>query len=122
MSPVMTILESKPRRVRNIFICSPGRVLGLVEDDEAVVQRAAAHVGQGRDLDVAALEIFVVGLRAEHVEQGVVERAQVGVDLVLQIAGQKAQAFPRLDGGAGQDDAVDLLGPEGRARRAATAR
>ena len=32
-----------------------GGVLRLVEDDEAVVQRAAAHVGKGRDLDVAAL-------------------------------------------------------------------
>ena len=33
-------------------------VLRLVENDEAVVERPAAHVGQRRDLDVAALEIF----------------------------------------------------------------
>src|SRR5699024_11270485 len=33
-------------------------VLRLVEDDEAVVQRAAAHIGQGRDFDVAALKVL----------------------------------------------------------------
>ena len=55
MSPVTTILELKPSRVRNIFICSAVRVLRLVEDDEGVVQRAAAHVGERRDLDGALL-------------------------------------------------------------------
>ena len=33
-------------------------VLRLVEDDEGVVQRAPAHVGERRDLDGAALESF----------------------------------------------------------------
>ena len=42
-------------RVRNIFICS-GVVFCLVEDDERVVQRAPAHVGERRELDRAALE------------------------------------------------------------------
>ena len=32
------------------------RVLGLVADDEAAVQRPAAHEGEGRDLDRAPLE------------------------------------------------------------------
>ena len=54
MSPVTTIFEPKPSRVRNIFICSGDGVLRLVEDDEGVVERAAAHERQRRDLDDAA--------------------------------------------------------------------
>jgi hypothetical protein len=50
------------------------------------------------------------GLGADHVVEGVVERAQVGVDLGHQVAGQEAQALARLDRRAGEDDALDLLG------------
>ena len=93
-----------------------GGVLRLVEDDEAVVERAAAHIRQRRDLDVAALEILRVGVRAEHLEERVVQRTQVGVDLVLQVAGQKAQPLARLDRRAREDDAVDALGTKRRDR------
>ena len=41
--------------------------------------------------------------------QGVVERADVGVDLVVERAGQEAQPLAGLDGGAGEDDPVNLL-------------
>ena len=91
-----------------------GGVLRLVEDDEAVVERAAAHVRQRRDLDVTALKILRVGVRAEHLEERVVQRAQVGVDLVLQVAGQKAQPLARLNRRAREDDAVDALGAKRR--------
>ena len=90
-----------------------GGVLRLVQDDEAVVQRAAAHVGERGDLDVAALEIFLIRLGAEHLKERVVQRAEIRVDLALQIAGQEAQPLPRFDGGAREDDAVDALGAEG---------
>ena len=42
-SPVTTILEPKPSRVRNIFICSARGVLRLVEDDERVVERVVGE-------------------------------------------------------------------------------
>ena len=93
-----------------------GGVLCLVEDDKAVVQRAPAHVGQGRDLYVAALEVLVIGVRAQHLKERVVERAQVGVNLALQIAGQEAEALARLHGGARQYNAVDLFRAEGADR------
>ena len=91
-SPVITAFDSKPRRVRNIFICSRGRVLGLVEDDERVVQRPAAHEGDGRDLDQPAGHQLVGLLEVHHVVERVVERAQVGRDLLLHAAGQEARA------------------------------
>src|SRR5690349_9603852 len=43
------------------------RVLGLVEDDDRVVQGAAAHVCKRSDLDRPALEVLVHLLRLEHV-------------------------------------------------------
>ena len=122
MSPVTTIFEPKPSRVRNIFICSGARVLRLVEDDEAVVQRASAHEGQRRDLDHAALEVLGHALGLEHVVQRVEQRPQVGVDLGHQVAGQEAQPLAGLDRGAGEDDAVDLAARTAPAAAIATAR
>ena len=87
----------------------PGRVLGLVEDDEGAVQGPAAHEGQGGDLDDAALDQAVGLVVLEEVEEGVVERAEVGVDLLDEVAGQEAELLAGLDGRAGQDDAVDGL-------------
>ena len=59
-----------------------GGILRLVEDDEAVVERAPAHIRQRRDLDVAALEILGIGVRAEHLKERIVQWAQIGVDLI----------------------------------------
>ena len=45
----------------------------------------------------------------DQVEEGVVERPEVGVDLLDEVAGQEAQLLAGLDRGPGQDDAVDGL-------------
>ena len=79
------------------------RVLGLVEDHEGVIQGAAAHERQRRDLDDAALEVVVDAVGIEHVVEGVEERPQVGIDLGLDVAGQEPEPLPGLDGGAGED-------------------
>ena len=99
-SPVTTIREPKPSRVRNIFICSARRVLGLVEDDERVVEGPAAHVGQRRDLDDPGGHQPGHRLRLDHVAQGVVQRAHVGVDLLRTAcpAGTRAARRPRPPG------------------------
>mgnify|MGYP007025206178 CR=1 FL=1 len=49
-----------------------GRVSELTADVVCII-------GQGRNLNVAPLQIFVVGLRAQHVKEGVVERPEVGM-------------------------------------------
>ena len=74
-----------------------GGVLRLVEDDERVVQRAAAHEGERRDLDDAALQHLLRAVEVDHVVQRVVERPQVRVDLLGEIAGQEAELLARLD-------------------------
>ena len=64
-------------------------------------------------LDGAAIEQALRPFGFEQVVEGVVERAQVGVDLGHQVTGQEAEPLARLDGGAGQDDARDLPGLQG---------
>ena len=83
-------------------------VLRLVEDDEGVVQRAAAHVGQRRDLHGAVLQEFLELRGRDHVVQRVVQRLQVGIELLLHVAGQESQLLARLDGRAREDDAPHL--------------
>ena len=71
-------------------------------------QRAAAHEGQRRDLDLAVGEAPQHLLGRHHVVERVVERPEIGIDLLAQIAGQEAQPLARLDRRARQHDAVDL--------------
>ena len=87
-------------------------VLGLVEDDEAAVEGPAPHEGQRGHLDGAPLEQPLRALGPEQVVEGVVERAEVGVDLGHDVAGQEPEPLPGLDRRPGQDDPVDLAGLE----------
>jgi len=82
-------------------------VLRLVEDDEGVVERAAAHEGDRRDLDLAAGDAPLDLLGREHVVERVVERAEIGIDLLLHVAGKKAQSLAGLDRGPREDQPVD---------------
>ena len=90
-----------------------GGVLRLIQNDKAVVQRASPHIGQRRHLYIAPLLVLLEIFRPQHIKQGVVQRPQVRVHLVLQVAGEEAQLFAGFHGGTGQHDAVDLLRPEG---------
>src|SRR5689334_4577877 len=92
------------------------RVLSLVQDHEGVVERAAAHEGQWRDLDRAAVEVGVDALGIEHVVERVEQRAQVGVDLCLDVAGQEAEPLAGLDRRAGEDHAAYVSAGEGGGR------
>ena len=56
-SPVTTIFEPSPMRVRNIFICMLVVFCASSRMTKAVRQRAPAHEGQRRDLDDAGLEV-----------------------------------------------------------------
>ena len=95
-----------------------GGVLRLVEDDEGVVEGAAAHEGERRDLDHAALEVAVDPVGVEHVVERVEERPQVGVDLGLDVAGQEAEPLAGLDRRPGEDDPLHLaLGKRRRRHR-----
>src|SRR5438105_486718 len=89
-----------------------GRVLRFVQDDERVVERAPAHVGERRELDRSALEELAGFLEPHEVIEGVVQRAQVRIDLLREIARQEAEALARLDRGAHEHDALHLVALE----------
>ena len=83
-------------------------VLGLVDDDEGVVERAAAHEGDGRHLDLALFAAAAQLVGAQDVVQGLPDRCHVGIDLLVHVAGQETQPLAGLDGGAGDDQPVNL--------------
>ena len=110
MSPVTTAFEPKPEPGQEHLHLLGRGVLRLVEDDEGVVERAAAHERDRRDLDRAALDQPRRLLGVHHVVERVVERPQVRVHLLLQVARQEPELLARLDRRPRQDDAADLLG------------
>ena len=97
-SPVTTALESNPRRVRKHFHLRYRRILRFVQNHKGAVQRPPAHKRQRRNFNDAPLNILRDDVDGKHIVKGVVKRAQIRVDLCLDVAGQKAQflaGFPR---------------------------
>src|SRR5690606_8304123 len=88
-------------------------VLALVEDDEAVVQGTPTHIGQRGHLDYLFLDQLGNLFEAEHFVERIVQRAQVGIDLLRQVAGQEAQLLAGLDRRAHQQDTADLFALQG---------
>src|SRR5579859_1636022 len=107
-SPVMTALELKPRRVKNIFICSLV-VFCASSRMTKESERAAPHESERRDFNNSLFEKSFELVGVEHFVERVVERAHVGIDFFLKRAGEKAELFTGFDGRASQDDAVDLF-------------
>jgi len=99
MSPVITALELKPSRVRNIFICSLVVFCASSRITKRIVQRAAAHERQRRDLDDSLFQKALQLVRVQHVVEGVVQRAHVGIDFLLQRAWQKPSRSPASTAG-----------------------
>ena len=53
--------------------------------------------------------MLLEGVAPQHLAERVVQRPQIGVDLALQIAGQKSELLARLHRGTGEYDARNLL-------------
>ena len=85
----------------------------FVENDESVVQRPSAHVGERGYLHCALVDVLLeLGCR-NHVVQCVVERLEVGVEFLLEVPGEETEFFTRLYRGARQDDSFHLLVAQG---------
>src|SRR5690606_37404083 len=87
-------------------------VLRFVEDDESVAQGAAAHEGDGGDLDLAAGDAAIHLLGRHAVVERIVERPEIGIDLLLHVAGQEAEPFARFDCRAAEDQALHAAGDQ----------
>src|SRR2546429_564258 len=80
----------------------------LVENDERLIQTSSAHVGKRCDLDLAALLGPREPLRRHELVERVVERAEIGIDLLLKVTGQESEPLARFDSGAREDEPADL--------------
>ena len=117
----MTALDPNPMRVRNIFICS-GVVFCASSRMMKLLFRVRPRMNASGATSMAPRSSSRCGaFGLDHVVEGVVERAQVRVDLGHEVAGQEAEPLAGLDRRSGQDDAVDLLASAAPARPMATA-
>ena len=89
-------------------------VLGLIQDDEGIPERAAAHERQRCDFDGSVGQAARNELVRRDVIERIIERAEIGIDLLLHVAGKEAQALARLNGRTRQDDAIDFAGSQRR--------
>ena len=90
-----------------------GRVLGLIKNDKGIVEGATTHVGEGHHLDDFPVAVATDLIVIEHLVKGVIERAQVRVDLLLEITGKKAEFFPRFYRRAAEDQLANFTRLEG---------
>ena len=88
--------------------------LRLVQNHEGIVQRAPAHERQRSDFNVAPFDQAVGPLHIQHVEERIIERPQIRIDLRIHIAGQESQLLARFNRRAGEDDPAHLLRDEER--------
>src|SRR6266542_325433 len=75
-----------------------GCILCLVEDDECIGERAAAHVGERCDLYRPRLERLLYSLVRHHVLERVVKRTKIRIHFCLEIAREKAKALAGFNG------------------------
>ena len=99
-------------RVRNIFICS-GVVFcassRMMNEWLSVRPRMYAS---GAISIVLPLEQLRRLVEAHQVVERVVERPQVRIDLLREVAGQEAEPLARFDGGTHEHDALDRVALE----------
>ena len=111
-SPVTIMRLFSPSRVRNIFICIEVVFCASSRMTTAFDSVRPRMKAKRRDLDLAALQRALDDARVHQVEQRVVDRPQIGIDLLAHVAGQEAEPLAGLHRRPRQDDAVDLLALE----------
>lgn len=97
----------------HLFACG---ILGLVKNDKGIIERTAAHKGERSDLNDPAFEHGGYLRLWSHIIKSIVERAQIRVHLVRQIAGEKAEPLARFHRRACQHDTFDTMALEHRKR------
>ena len=108
-SPVTTILRAEAEaRQEHLHLLGRG-VLRLVEDDERVVERAAAHERERRDLDDALLQVRWPRARRRACRRARrTAAAGTGRPWPSRSPGRKPSRSPASTAGPREDDARDL--------------
>src|SRR5437899_1664699 len=71
--------------------------------------RASPHERQRRDLDRPALEHLPRAVEVDHIVERIVERTEIRIHLLGEIAGEEPELLAGLDGGTGENDAREAL-------------
>ena len=94
-------------RVRNIFICMLVVFCASSRMTNACASVRPRMKASGAISMTPVVQVALDLGRRQHVVERVVERAQIGIDLLAHVAGQEAQPLARFHGGPRQHDAVD---------------
>ena len=109
MSPVITAVEPKPMRVRNIFICSMV-VFWLSSRMMKALFSVRPRMNASGATSMTLRSMYLCdAFDAHHFVQRVVQRAQIRIDLLREVAGQKAELFAGFDGRTHQQNPADAL-------------
>ena len=98
-SPVTTILEPNPRRVRNIFICS-GEVFWASSRmmNESLSVRPRMNASGATSISPFSMRVASFS-PLDHVVQGVEQRPEVRIDLLGHVPGRKPRLSPASTAG-----------------------
>ena len=107
-SPVTIMRLFSPSRVRNIFICIEVVFCASSRMTTALASVRPRMKASGAISISAACSARSTMRGVHHVVERVVERPQIGIDLLAHVAGQEAEPLAGLDRRPRQDDAVDL--------------
>ena len=100
-------VESQPSQKH--FHLFRGSVLRFIENDERIVQGPTPHERQGCDFDVAPFDETRRPFHVHHVEQRIVERAQIRIDLRIHISRQETEFLTRLHCSPSENDSTDFF-------------
>jgi len=108
-SPVITALESKPSRVKNIFICSAVAFWASSMMIKAVVQSPASHISKRRYFNDTSFQIFFDDHGVHHVvptrHKGDVNKAK----FFHTYHQEETQRLPRFYGRTSKNDPANLI-------------
>src|SRR5262249_33806072 len=74
-----------------------------------MIQCSPPHICERRNLDNPPIHVPLYFFRFEHIIQRIVQGAQIGEYLLLEIARKKSQGLPRFNRRSSQDYPFDLL-------------
>ena len=91
-------------------------ILRFVENDERIVQRAASHKPEWRNFDVAPFNRARSPFHIHHIEQRIVQRAEIGIHFGIQIARQETELLARFNSRPRENDAAHFFLHQGTHR------
>src|SRR6056297_589326 len=89
----------------HLCICS---ILSLIKNDKGVIESPPAHIGKRGNFNNIFRELKLKFIKLYHLLQRIVKWAEVGINLLLQIAGKKSQVFTRFHRRTRQDNTLNL--------------